>query len=128
MSDAPNPSVAPPPLTVAASLVAVEGFVLIALGIALIADLDPDRWSLGVSTAAFFAVYGALLLVAAYGLWRRTAWSRGPAMITQLIMLGIAWSLREQPLVAVCIAVVALVAIVGMVHPSSIEALSGEDR
>ena len=31
---------------------------------------------MGLSTAGFFAVYGVLLLVAAWGLWRRT---RGPA-------------------------------------------------
>ena len=127
MSDTPTAPSTPPPLTVAASLVAVQGFVLIALGIAEVADLEPERRAMGLSTAGFFGVYGGLLLVAAYGLWRRSPWSRGPALITQLILLGIAWNVREHVLVAVSIAVVALVAVVGVVHPDSIKALSGEE-
>jgi uncharacterized membrane protein (DUF2068 family) len=127
VSDTPNPSSAPPPLTVAASLVAIQGFVLVALAVLELADLDPDRRSMGLSTAVFFAAYGALLLVAGWGLWRQTAWSRGPALITQLIWLGLAWNIREHAVAAVAVAVVALVVLAGVVHPDSIKALSGED-
>jgi uncharacterized membrane protein (DUF2068 family) len=122
----PNPAAIPPPLTVAASLVAVQGFVLVALAVAEIADLDPDRRAMGLSTAGFFAAYGALLLVAGWGLWRRTSWARGPALITQLILLGLAWNIREHAVAAVALVVVALVALAGMLHPDSIEALSGD--
>ncbi|WP_183101021.1 hypothetical protein [Nocardioides pelophilus] len=127
MPDTPNPPPAPPPLTVAASLVAVQGMVLLALAVVEIADVDPDRRAMGLSTAAFFAAYGALLLVAGWGLWRRTTWSRGPALITQLIWLGLAWNIREHAVAAVTVAVVALVVLAGVVHPDSIRALSGEE-
>jgi len=122
----PNPVSIPPPLTVAASLVAVQGFVLMALAVAEVADLDPDRRAMGLSTAGFFAGYGALLLVAAWGLWRRVGWSRGPALITQLILLGLAWNIREHVVAAVAVAIVAVVALAGVLHPDSIEALSGD--
>ena len=109
----------------AASLVAVQGFVLMALAVGEVADLDADRRAMGLSTAGFFAGYGVLLLVAAWGLWRRAAWSRGPALITQLILVGLAWNIREHLVAAVSVAVVALVVLAGVVHPDSIEALSG---
>ncbi len=127
MSGTPKPPSAPPPLTVAASLVAIEGFVLLALAVAEIADLDPDRRAMGLSTAGFFAGYGALLLVAGWGLRRRAGWSRGPALITQLIWLGLAWNIREHVGAAIALAVVAAVVLAGVLHPDSIESLTGDD-
>ncbi len=127
MPGSPRTSAPPPPLTVAASLVAVEGFVLLALAVAEVADLDPDRRALGLSTAAFFAGYGALLLVAGWGLRRRSGWSRGPALITQLIWLGLAWNIREHLGAAIALAVVAVVVLAGVLHPDSIEALTGDE-
>lgn len=127
MSDTPNSSVVPPPLTVAASLVAVEGFVLVALAVGELADLDADRVAMGLSTATFFAAYGVLLLVAGWALRRRHGWSRGPALITQLILLGIAFNIREHVVAAVAVAVVALIVVAGVLHPDSTEALAGED-
>ena len=126
VSDQPSASAAPPPLTVAASLVAVQGLVLVGLGVLEVADVDTGRRAMGISTALFFALYGVLLIVAARALWRRTSWARGPALITQLILLGIAWNVRDHLAAAVGIAVVALVAIAGVVHPDSIEALSAD--
>ncbi|WP_322936681.1 hypothetical protein [Nocardioides bizhenqiangii] len=127
MSDPPPPSVAPPPLTVAASLVAVQGMVLVVLAVAEIADLDAGRRAMGLSTAVFFGGYGALLLFAGWGLWRRATWSRGPALITQLIWLGLAWNIREHLVAAIAVAVVALVVLAGVLHRDSIAALSGEE-
>jgi uncharacterized membrane protein (DUF2068 family) len=126
VSDTPRPPTAPPPLTVAASLVAVQGFVLVVLAVAEIADLDADRRAMGLSTAGFFAAYGVLLLVAGWGLRRQAGWSRGPALITQLIWLGLAWNIRDHVLAAVAVAAVALVVLAGMLHRDSIEALTGD--
>ena len=126
MSDTPRPPTTPPPLTVAASLVAVQGLVLMALAVAEIADLDADRRAMGLSTAGFFAAYGVLLLVAAWGLRRQAGWSRGPALITQLIWLGLAWNIRDHVLAAVAVAAAALVVLAGILHRDSIEALTGD--
>ena len=77
---------------------------------------------------AIFAAYGGLLLVCAWAITHGGAWARGPILLAQLIQLGLAWNLRggETTLVAVVIGIVALVAIAGIVHPQSIEALESQ--
>lgn len=127
MPDTPIPPAAPPPLTVAASLVAVQGVVLLGLAVLEVADLDADRRAMGLSTAGFFALYGVLLLVAGWGLWRRASWARGPAVITQLILFGLAWNIREHAVAAVGVVVVALIVLAGVLHPDSLDALMGEE-
>jgi hypothetical protein len=49
-------------------------------------------------------------------------------VLAQLIQLGIAWSFRggDTTLVAVALAVVALVVVVGLLHPASIDALDDD--
>lgn len=115
----------PPPLTVAASVVAVQGVVLVILAVLELDSVTEDRRSMGLSTAGFFAAYGIVLLAAGWALARRHAWSRGPVLITQLIGLGLAWSLREHVAVAVVIAVCAAIVLAGMLHPATIDALDG---
>ena len=127
MSDGP-PAVAdgpPPPLTVAASLVAVQGTVLVILAALEFANVSDERRSLGLSTAAFFAGYGILLIGAGWALWRLHGWTRGPVLLTQLIALGLAWSLREHVAVAGALVLCALVVLAGMLNRASIEALDG---
>jgi len=119
----PPPKDNPPPLTAAASLVAIEGFVLLALAVAELANLASDRMSMGISTAIFFVVYGAALGFCAWALTRRQGWTRGPVLLTQLIQLGLAWNLRDVPLVAVALAVTAAVVLAGMLHPATLRAL-----
>ena len=114
----------PPPLTTAASLVAVEGLVLVALAVAELADLSSDRMSMGISTALFFLIFGAALGLCAWALTRRQGWTRGPVLLTQLIQLGLAWNLRDVPLVAVALAVCAAVVLAGMLHPATLRVLS----
>jgi hypothetical protein len=113
----------PPPLTVAASLVAVQGFVLVALAVLELVNASSERLSLGVSTAVFFLVYGGLLLLCAWALTQQQGWTRGPVLITQLIQLGLAWNLRDLPLVAVALALTAAVVLAGMLHPATLRTL-----
>ena len=116
------------PLTVAASLVAVEGAVLVLLAVVELASLSSNRLTMGLTTAVFFVVYGAALLLCALLLHRRVSWARSPAVLAQLIQLGLAWSFRGEPTtwVAVGLAVVALVVLAGVFHPASLDALSEE--
>jgi hypothetical protein len=113
----------PPPLTVAASLVVLQGFVLVAFAVLELANVTSERMSMGVSTAVFFLVYGVALVGCAWGLTRREGWTRGPVLITQLIQLGLAWNLRDTPLVAGALAVTAAVVLAGMLHPATLRAL-----
>ena len=73
-------------------------------------------------------VLAALPLVAARGLWLRRRWSRGPAMITQLMALPVAWTLRAERRRAGrrrrrLAAAAALAVLVLLVNPTTTEAL-----
>jgi hypothetical protein len=115
----------PPPLTVAASLAGVQGLVLLILAVLELASVSASRPGVGLSAAAFFAAYGAVLTGAAVALWRRHGWARGPVLITQLIVLGLAWNLRDQVLAAAGLAAVGVVVIAAVIHPDTIAALDG---
>ena len=116
------------PLTVAASLVAVEGMVLVLLAVVELATLGSGRLTMGLTTAVFFVVTGAGLMLCGLLLSRRVSWTRSPVVLAQLIQLGLAWSFRGDPttLVAIGLAVVALVVLAGIFHPTSLEALADE--
>ena len=119
----------PAPLVVAASLVAVEGMLLVAYAVLELASVSSDRVAVAVTTGVFFAAYGAVLLAAAWALTRRRSWARSPVALAQLIQLGLAWNFRGggTTVVAVAMATVALIVLVGLLAPSSIQALEGRD-
>ena len=50
------------------------------------------------------------------------SWARSPVILAQLIQLGIAWSFRggDTTVVAVVLALVSLIVVVGVLHPASI--------
>ena len=116
------------PLVVAASLVAVEGLVLLLLAVLELASLSSQRLTMGVTTTGFFAVYGGALLLLAWSVHRGRSWARSPIVLAQLIQLGLAWSFRggDTTLVAVALAVVAVIVVAGLLHPASIEALADD--
>jgi hypothetical protein len=120
----------PAPLVVGASLVAVEGLLLLVFAVLELTSLDKDRIAVAATTSIFFAGYGAGLLFCAWSLVRGQSWARSPVVLTQLIGLGVAWSFRGGSTtgVAVAIAVVAVVVLVGLFHPASVEALSDEEE
>lgn len=116
----------PPPLVVAASLAAVQGALLVLLAVLEAASLSSERMSMGVTTSAFFGLYGAGLLGCAFALTRHQGWARGPVLLTQLIQLGLAWNLRDEWLVALAMASTAAVVIAGMIHPATTEVLADD--
>ena len=113
----------PPPLNVAASLVALQGAGLVIFGVLELANVTSERLSMGVSTAIFFLVYGVALTACASGLTQKQGWTRGPVLITQLFQLGLAWNIREYALIAVLLAVTAAVALAGVLHPATLKVL-----
>jgi hypothetical protein len=106
-------------------LVAVEGVLIVVLGVLEIFALSAGRLTMGLTTALFFVVYGVGLVLCGWAITRGRAWARGPILLAQLIQLGLAWSFRDSPttLVAVAIAVVAAVVLAGMLHPATLAAL-----
>lgn len=120
----------PPPLVVAASLAGVEAVVLAALAALELASLRLDRLTMGATTATFFLVAAAGLAWCAWCLWRVRRWARGPVVMTQLICLGLAWNFwgPETRAIAISLALVALVVIAGLLHPTSTEVLEADAR
>jgi hypothetical protein len=119
---------APAPLIVAASLVAVEGALLVMYAVMELFSISSGRLTMGLTTAAFFALYGAGLGFCAWAVTRGRSWARSPIVLTQLFGLLAAWSFRESPttMIAVGLAVVAVVVLVGLLHPASLEHLAEE--
>ncbi len=120
----------PARLTGAAAITAAEGALLAAYGVYLMVmglAGDPDSPKQTEILAVVFFALAALPLVAARGLWLRRRWSRGPAMITQIMALPVAWTLINSggALIAggIAIGVVALAALVLLVNPTATEAL-----
>jgi len=121
---------APTPLVVAAGLTFVEGLLTVMYGVSEAVHVTSARLVMGVSTALFFVVYGAALLLCAWGLNRLRTWARGPVLLSQLIWLGLAWNFRTGntlPL-AIALAVPAVVVLVAMLLPASVDALEHGPR
>ncbi|MBD3916000.1 hypothetical protein [Nocardioides hwasunensis] len=113
----------------AASLVAVEALVLVLLGVLELANLRSTRLTMGVTTTLFFVAAAAGLAWCAWSLRQVRRWARGPVVMAQLIQLGLAWNFRDVGglLLPVSMAAVAVVVIVGLVHPASTKALETAD-
>ncbi|WP_162598806.1 hypothetical protein [Nocardioides gilvus] len=109
--------------------VLLEATVLIGLGTAELVSLSSVRLAMGLSTAAFFLGYGALLFFCARGLWRREAWGRSIIVMGQLIQLGVAWSYRSAtPVLALALAVTATVVLFAIFHPTSLRVLGDDEE
>lgn len=108
-------------LRVALTLVALQGLLLVGYAVLEAFAVSGGRVSMGVTTAVFFAAYGAGLLACAFALPRGRGWARSPIVLAQLIWLGVAWSFKGDPTtwVAVLVAVVAVLVLVGILHPES---------
>ena len=119
MPDPPPPR--PSSLLVAAVLIGVEALVAIGFGAVALTQIRLSRAVVGAGVALWMLGYGALLSVIARGVLRGRRWSRAPAVATQLIVLPIAFSFRAAPTtwVAGAIAVAAIGALVGLLHPRS---------
>ncbi|MFF4399281.1 hypothetical protein [Streptomyces sp. NPDC001480] len=117
-------------LTYAAALAALEGSALVVGGVwTLVLGVtgDPDDRQQAVTLAITLIVLALLPLLAARGLLLRRGWSRGPAVITQIMALPVAYSLLQADSAAIpagiALAVVALTALVLLLNPATTRAL-----
>lgn len=61
--------------------------------------------------AGYFAIISAAVLAAGIGMWQGRFWARTPALLLQVILLGIAWYAMgpsQRPLIGLLIAVPAV--------------------
>lgn len=120
---------APTPLLVAAAVVLAEALVFVGYGVAELLHLTGKRVVMGLSTSLFFVICGVALGACAWGLTRVRVWARGPVLLAQLMLLGLAWNFRDSEtiLVSVALAVPAVVVGAGMLHPRTLAALNGDE-
>ena len=118
MTDAPRFRQRPLTIVVASALLMLEG--LVGLGYAAF-ELGRAPAAMGVGVAILMAGFGLVLLLVARGVFLGRRWSRGPAVVTQLILLPIAWSFKggETTWMSTVLAVIAITVLVGLLHPRS---------
>ncbi|SPF01956.1 hypothetical protein SMA5143A_2709 [Streptomyces sp. MA5143a] len=117
-------------LTAAAGLAALEGIALLVGGGAMLVvgfTGDSGDLSTGVTGGLTLIALALLPLIAARGLLLRRGWSRGPAVITQIMALPVAYNLLRADSVAIpagiVLAVVAITALVLLLNPATTQAL-----
>ncbi|THA52416.1 hypothetical protein [Streptomyces sp. A1136] len=124
------PAGLPGRLTAAAVLCALQGLALAGLGGYLLFDgiaghVNSARQA--ETGGLTLLAIAALPLIAARGLRLGRRWSRGPALITQLTSLPVAWTLWTAggalTAAAVALAAVALAVVALLVNPTATEAL-----
>ena len=119
----------PLPITLACALVSIQALVLLVCAVLVIANIGGGLATMGVTSAIFFLACAAGLGACAWGLWGLQSWARAPIVLAQAIALGLAWDSRHSsPVLAIVLGVLAVVGLVSVFHPRSIEALSGADN
>ncbi|MFI1373183.1 hypothetical protein ACH4UY_14340 [Streptomyces longwoodensis] len=117
-------------LTYAAALVALEGLALVVAGLWMlvlgVAGNSDDRQQ-AVTGGITLVVLALLPLLAARGLLALRSWSRGPAVITQIMALPVAYNLLQADSVAIpagiVLGVVAIAALVLLINRETTRAL-----
>ncbi|MFH9860286.1 hypothetical protein [Streptomyces sp. NPDC017202] len=117
-------------LTYAAALVALEGLALVVGGLWILVlgiTGDPDDRQQAVTGGVTLMVLALLPLLAARGLLGCRSWSRGPAVITQIMALPVAYNLLQADSMAIpagiALAAAAVAALVLIVNGETTRAL-----
>lgn len=117
----------------AAALVAVQGAIgVVAAAVFVIRGLaGADRHIVdGYGNAAWFGLFGAVLLGAAWALWTGRRWGRGIAIYAQMLLLPVSWYVgvgSHQWVYAAPVAVVSVAVLVLLFSRSSIQWLTSRD-
>ncbi|MEU1228625.1 MULTISPECIES: hypothetical protein [unclassified Streptomyces] len=120
----------PTRLAAAAAVAGVEALGLVAGGVYMAVNaLTGTAGDLtgAVMGAVTLVALGLIPLVAARGLWLRRSWSRGPAVITQILALPVAWQMLQANSAmipaGIVLGVLAVTGLVLLVNPATTEAL-----
>ncbi len=131
-ADAVNPSASPPaPVRGAGVIVAVQGVAALVVAVVLvvraIAGAD-QRVVNGLGTAVWFVLVGGVVFAAGRALVVGKRWGRGLAVVTQLLLLPVAWYLAvgsHQPAFGIPVGVVAVTVLVLLFSPAALRWAAG---
>ncbi|PZG15088.1 hypothetical protein [Nonomuraea aridisoli] len=119
-------------LLIATAVVALEGLVAVGLGVFAAVEAltgNPVSLSTALAEAVFALLVGAgLLWVAGGGLFRVQRWGRSPAVLAQIFLLPVAYTLIQSgvPQLGIPLAVVAVAGIAALLAPPTTHALYGD--
>ncbi|WP_209312418.1 hypothetical protein [Streptomyces lonarensis] len=126
----PAPGERPTRITVAAALSGLQGAAIAVWGATMLLLTftgDPDGLVQALTGAVTVLALAVLPLAAGHGLWRLRRWSRGPAVLTQMLALPAAWYMVQTGggwlVAAVPLAVTAAVILGCLMSPAAAEAL-----
>lgn len=109
-------------------VVAAEAVALLVLAGLDLRDTDADRLGSGVGVAVLLAAYAVAQVVAVWFLLAGHAVARSPLVVTQVLQVLVATSLRDQPASALAVAVPALVVLGCLLAPPVTRALASPER
>ncbi|MER7834000.1 MULTISPECIES: hypothetical protein [unclassified Streptomyces] len=126
----PAPTSRPTRVTAAAAVAGLEALALFAGGLYVLVNTltgTPDGFTQALTGGATLIALGLIPMIAARGLLLCRSWSRGPAIITQLMALPVAYTLLTGVGAAVpagvALAVAAVTSLVLLLHPATTTAL-----
>jgi peptidoglycan/LPS O-acetylase OafA/YrhL len=115
-------------------IVAVQGVAALAVAVLLmvrgIAGAD-QRVVSGLGTAVWFVLVGGVVLAGGRALMRGKRWGRGLAVVTQLLLLPVAWYLAvgsHQPAFGFPVGIVALTVLILLFSPAAVRWAAGGDQ
>lgn len=113
----------PRPLKLTVAVVFLQAVALVVLAVLQLINLHDRRLAMGLTTSAFFLIVAVALVFCGLGLLRLNSLARSPIVLVELVNLGLAWSFRELVVVAVLLAVVSVLGLLGVFAPASLHAL-----
>ncbi|SDS81439.1 hypothetical protein SAMN04488543_2428 [Friedmanniella luteola] len=115
-------------LLLAAALLGVEALAALVFGVLEASNISPVRAVMGLGVTVIMLGYGVLLGLVARGVALGRRWSRGLAVVTQLVLLLLGYSFRQPPTTAagLVMGLVALAVLVCLLAPSSTRAFLAE--
>ena len=125
----PDPAV-PGPVRAAGVLVGLQGLVgvTIAVGLLIAASRGSSGWVSVGATAAWLAGFGLILLAVGAHLVRGRQGARSPAIVAQILLLGVCWYAAgpsSQPIYGVPAAAFCVLVLILLFRPSALRWAAG---
>jgi peptidoglycan/LPS O-acetylase OafA/YrhL len=116
-------------LLVAAALLGAQALVALVFGVLEARSISSLRVVLGLGVTLIMLGYGLLLALVARGVASGRRWSRGLAVVTQLLLLLLGYSFRQPPTTwaGLLMGLVALTTLVCLLAPASTRVFLAED-